>query len=99
MCVVSNVMGGFGEDNQDYIKKFPLDHSPNPYPDITWSSISRAEFEELKRRVEQLERDLIAAKKQDEEEGNPDCEHQDKIDFIKNLCKHFGLDIEEVLKR
>lgn len=63
-----------------------------PYP-------SREEFEALKKEVEELKKLLIKAKKQDEEEGNPNCEMEEKIDILRRLADVVGVDLEEVFTK
>jgi hypothetical protein len=77
---------------------------PQTHPWVVTPSISpvnhptREEFEALKREVEEMKKKLKAAKKQDEEEGNPDCEMEEKIEFLRRLGTYIGVDFDEVFK-
>jgi hypothetical protein len=59
---------------------------------------TRKEFEALKKELEELKEKLKAGKKQDEEEGNPDCEMEEKIEFLRRLGTYIGVDFDEVFK-
>lgn len=89
MCTVSMV--------GDYWRDRTL---PEKYPN--WPSIieigpTRAEFEELRRMVEELKRLLIAANKYDEAMGEPHCEHEDKVALIKKIAEMVGVDLKGVI--
>ena len=88
MCVVSSVGDRYTSD------------FPQLWPQQPWKQsqpeISRSEFEELKRQVEEMRRELIDAKRQDEAEGNPDCEMEDKVALLKEIAKVVGVDLSEV---
>ena len=91
MCAVSAI----GDDFRD------RDWSTRPWINTaptsgSWANVSRFEFDALKAEVEQLKRDLIEAKRYDEETGQPDCEMEDKVAFIKQIAEAVGVDLEEV---
>jgi hypothetical protein len=75
---------------------------PQTHPWVVTPSISpvnhptREEFEALKREVEEMKKKLKAAKKQDEEEGNPDCEMEEKVEFLRKIAELVGVDLEDV---
>lgn len=60
--------------------------------------ITREEFNELKKAVEEIHKLLKAAKKYDEEMGEPNCEKEEKIELIKKMAKMVGVDISDVLE-
>jgi hypothetical protein len=66
---------------------------------INTSGVSKEEFEALKKEVEGLKQLLKAAKKFDEETGQPDCHMDDKVDFIKKLAEFVGVDLEDIFKK
>jgi hypothetical protein len=66
---------------------------------INTSGVSKEEFEALKKEVEELKQLLKAAKKFDEETGQPDCHMDDKVDFIKKLAEYVGVDLEDIFKK
>ena len=66
---------------------------------INTSGVSKEEFNALKKEVEELKQLLKAAKKFDEETGQPDCHMDDKVDFIKKLAEYVGVDLEDIFKK
>lgn len=86
MCAVSAVGDGW---TRDFNKRFP---------DWQWQqpAITRQEFLQLKREVEELKKLLEAAKKFDEATGQPDCEMEDKIALLKKIADVVGVDLSSV---
>lgn len=76
-------------------------HWTTQFPAITQTipTVSREEFDALKREVEECKRILTKAKKFDEETGQPDCEMEDKIALIKKVADLVGVDMSEVWDR
>lgn len=63
----------------------------------TWiQSITREEFEQLKRDVAEMKELLIAAKRIDEVTGQPDCETAQKVELLKDIADALGVDLEDV---
>lgn len=60
--------------------------------------VSRAEFDELKRQVEEMTKLLKRAKKYDEDNGEPDCEIDEKMDLLRKVAKMVGVDLDAALK-
>lgn len=67
---------------------------PNSYP--TFPSVTRDEFEKLRREVEELKRLLIAAKRYDEATGQKDCEMDEKVEMIRKVAEAVGVNVDEV---
>lgn len=92
MCV-SSMIGDHYRDKftaPEYpIKFWPL--SPNP------AEISRAEFDHLKRDVEEMKALLIRAKEYDEANGEPDCEMDEKVALIKKIAKLVGVNLDGII--
>lgn len=97
MCVVSMI----GDDwNRRWPKKWP--DIPDTFPEIPVrieKYITREEFDALKKEVEELKDLLIAAKKYDENTGQPDCEMEDKIALIKKIAEAVGVNMDDVFKK
>jgi len=91
MCIVSLV----GDNWQRDFQKRPYYQPEQTNFNIT--NISREEFDELKKEVAALKELLIAAKKFDEDTGQPDCEVDDKVALIKSVAKAVGVDLEDIL--
>jgi hypothetical protein len=58
--------------------------------------VTKAEFDALKRDVEELKKLLTAAKKYDEAVGEPDCEVEDKVELIKKVAKLVGVSMDDI---
>lgn len=104
MCTVSNI----GDSYKDmFPKRWPgIGEDPDAYRvpysgTFTWPSPgpTQAEFDALKKEVEELKKLLLAAKKFDEATGQPHCEMDEKVDFIKKLAKFVGVDMNDVFKQ
>lgn len=105
MCVVSNI-SDYAKDRwrESYPWVEPLyPSSPNTVPKVDWGKIlkpevSKEEFEALKKEVQELKKLLEQAIKFDEATNQPDCEIDEKVDFLKKIGKFVGVDLEEVFK-
>ena len=80
----------------DFPKRWPQ-FSPPMLPSIT-ITLSKEEFDALKKEVVELKRLLIAAKKFDDATGQPECENEAKIKLIKDIAKLVGVDMDSVFK-
>ena len=95
MCMVSNVGDGWAEKFPDKWPKFdppPAITSPFVLP----SGVSQSDFDALKKEVQELKELLKAAKKFDQETGQPDCEMDEKVKLIKAIAKLVGVDLGEI---
>lgn len=86
MCAVSMVA-------DDYRKTIP---SIYPFVVNNGTGPTRAEFDALKREVEEMKELLKKAKAQDIAEGNPDCEMEEKVAFLRKIAELVGVDLEDV---
>lgn len=96
MCVVS-MIGDHYDDKwgQPYDNK--LKNMVTSYS-FTSNSVSKEEFEALKKEVEEMKQLLIKAKIYDEKNNEPDCEVEVKIAFLKKMAEAVGVNLEEVFK-
>ena len=58
--------------------------------------VSREEFDELKRQVEDMLEILKVAKLYDEENGEPDCAMDEKVGILRKVAELVGVDLSEV---
>ncbi len=112
MCTVSNIGDGYRDNfppRWPNVPVWPAQPTGVPYPSqpgipgqpvpVFTPAVSKEEFEALKKEVEELKQLLKAAKKFDEETGQPDCHMDDKVDFIKKLAEYVGVDLEDIFKK
>lgn len=60
--------------------------------------IGRKEFKRLEGEVRELIELLKRAKKYDEENGEPACELEEKMELLRRVAKMVGVDLDEMLK-
>jgi hypothetical protein len=91
MCAVSMV----GDHYQDKWKdrNFGIGW-PQSLPAVP--TISRAEFDALKRDVEEMKLLLKRAKDYDERNNEPHCEMDEKVALLKKVAELVGVDLSEV---
>lgn len=89
MCVVSNM-------GDHYNQKFTQPDYTNFFNNI--SIVSRAEFDTVKKEVEEMRAILKRAKLYDEQTSQPDCEMEDKVKKLKEIATLMGVDLSEVFK-
>lgn len=98
MCVVSMVGDHYRED---WIQKWPTSYPSVPFPgtDKTYpmEQVSRREFDELKKQVEEMVALLKRAKEYDERNGEPDCEMDEKMDLLRRVAKLVGVDLDQAI--
>lgn len=98
MCIVSNIGDSWKTDRAPL---YPWAMPPGIFPGIPVTGApgpSIEEFNALKAELEELKKSLIVAKKQDEADGNPDCEMEEKIELLRALGELMGVDFNEVFK-
>lgn len=93
MCVVSMV----GDYYNDRWRK--------RYDRIDWRDytiapdVTRGEFEDLRKEVEQLKELLKRAKQYDEDNNEPDCEIDEKMEVLRQVAKIFQIDLGDILEK
>lgn len=109
MCAVSN-MGDYWKGRLPTTHPWTAPFVEDPYaPLIPPSSGSggsagilvgptRAEFEALKKEMQELKELLKAAQKFDEATDQPHCEQDEKVALIKKFAEYVGVDLQDVLK-
>ena len=105
MCVVSMI----GDHYNDKWKNFDLDNI-KPFktqpdrPDFTTSpyiepTVSKGEFDALKKEVQEMKQLLIKAKIYDEQNNEPNCEMEEKVALLKRVAEMVGVDLDEIFKK
>ena len=93
MCTVSMVGDHFNQkwSQPDYQQLFnSISTSTN--------TITRQEFDALKKEVEDMKQLLIKAKIYDEQNNEPNCEMEDKVATLKKIAELMGVNLDEVFK-
>lgn len=87
MCVVSMVM-------DHYKDKWILPSTGT----ITFPPyLTREEFEQLKKEVLEMKELLKKAKIYDEENNQPDCEMEEKVELVRKVAKLVGVELDDIL--
>lgn len=106
MCTFSMIGDHYGEIWKD---RWPRPQEPQPvYPQphgggvppifvVQQPEVTRAEFDELKRQVDEMVMLLKRAKKYDEDNGEPDCEVDEKIAILRKVADLVGVDLDKEL--
>lgn len=86
----------FGDKWKDYKPQQPQVTPYLPQSAFIPPQVSRDEFENLKREVEEMKSLLKRAKLYDEDNGEPDCEMEDKVAFLRKVAEFVGVDLGDV---
>ena len=95
MCVVSAI----GDNWREQPWKYPsIPREPfNPWEYVPKKAeVDPEEFEALKKEIEELKKLLKAGKEFDEKTGQPNCELDEKVEFIRKMAEFVGVDMEDV---
>lgn len=98
MCVVSMIADDFRRHHPNIDDYWKWGTPLNPTPTTVGPSPTRQEFEDMKRELEELKKRLEIGKQEDIDNGEPDCEMDEKIEIFRRLGELFGIDFNEVLK-
>lgn len=93
MCIVSNIGDFYHQQWQPYVQPIPNTSSWTIIPPV-----SRAEFDALKRDVEEMKELMRAAKRMDELLGQPDCEMAEKLAVLRKVAELVGVDLDDLAK-
>lgn len=100
MCVVSMVGDHYADKWRD---KYPIRPDPIvwPWPNQTApdNHPTRAEFDALRKEVEEMKELLKRAKEYDERNGEPDCEVDEKMELLRRVAAAVGISLDDVIGR
>ena len=96
MCVVSMVIDNY-RDRQwpDYTRTT----SDTRFVMTDHSLATKADIRDLKRHLIELKELIVAAKKYDDATGQPECEVDEKVDFMFEVADRLGISMDDVLER
>ena len=102
MCVVS-MIGDYYRDalpkRYPWVKDYwPTQPAPMPNDTTTVNviGVSQKDFDALKKEVEEIKALLQKAKEYDARTGQPGCEIDDKVAFLRKIGELVGGDLDEV---
>lgn len=106
MCVVSYIGDRYRDDFYKKHEWFPKE--PQKWPDMSEYEKyltpaptmvpTLQQFNELKAEVEELKKLLKAAQEFDAKTGQPHCEQDEKIEFIKKIAEFVGVDLKDLFE-
>lgn len=98
MCATSAVFDYWRETHpypptiaQPYTVTYPIPGQQEKEVNDLKSEVGR-----LRKELLELRKLLLAAKKFDEETGQPDCEMDEKVDFVRKFADMVGVDMSDV---
>lgn len=106
MCVVSFIGDHYNEKWDPWKDRIQPIQIPGPDAPIDFSKlfrpepeVTRIEFEKLKKEVEELKILLQKAKIYDEVNNEPNCEIEEKMDFLRKVAALVNIDLDDVIKK
>lgn len=101
MCTVSMI----GDHYRDkWVPQWPQQPGIAPsspgiqtYQALVNPPVTRAEFDALKREVENMKALLARAKAYDEANGEPDCEMDEKMAVLRKVAEMVGISLDDVI--
>ena len=97
MCVVSMVGDHYNDKWKD--KQFPKEWQwPNMYPPLN-NSVSKEEFETLRKEVLEMKALLLRAIEYDKRNNEPACEMEEKVALLKKVAELVGISLEDVFPK
>lgn len=103
MCVVSMVGDHFQDKWTDpqypyypQIKTITTDSID--FDEILKGKVTRAEFDALKKEVEEMKKLLERAAEYDKRNNEPNCEMEDKVALLKKVAEAVGVNLDEIFK-
>lgn len=100
MCAVSMIGDHYRDKWQDngWYTRVSVPAVQMPQVVLHAPQIQREEFESLKREVLEMKELLKRAKKYDEDNNEPDCEIDEKMDLLRRVANLVGVELNDVIK-
>lgn len=106
MCVVSFIGDHYRDKWRPYhplVPNNPFVPYSAPAAPIQYTTfsagVSQEEFDALKKEVLEMKELLKKAKIYDEKNDEPNCEVEDKMEFLRQVAKLVGVDLDDVIKK
>lgn len=107
MCVVSMVGDHYADKWRDRFPIYPKPKPDWPYWPVTEGpasqpatpavAVSPQEFDALRKEVEEMKELLKRAVKYDEDNHEPHCEVEDKMDLLRRVAAAVGVNLDDVI--
>lgn len=105
MCIVSNIGDSYKDGFPNRwpnitlpMNPVPMPGPPHPYQTILTTGVTQEDFDKLKAEVQELRKLLEAAIEFDKKTGQPDCQMDEKVAFIKEVARFVGVDLSKIFK-
>lgn len=97
MCAVSMVADHYNDlwKQQQWQQQWQMPTVVSPWP--LASTVTREEFDELKRQVEEMKTLLMRAKDYDDRTDQPDCESAEKFELIRRIAELVGVKLPDFI--
>lgn len=95
MCVVSAMGDYYSDKFKDWIQR-PTYPSIQPIVLKDPNTVSKEEFDELKKMVEEMRDILKIASEYDKRTNQPHCEMESKVEVLKKLAELMGVDLNDI---
>ena len=95
MCVVSFI-GNHYRDKWEPFQPYVPAAAGTTY--TLQAGVSQEDFDKLKKEVLEMKELLRKAKIYDEKNNEPNCEIEDKMEFLRQVAKLVGVDLNDVIK-
>jgi hypothetical protein len=95
MCVMSVVGDHYGHEWDKYGRE-PFKHQW-PLVIATKPEVTKAEFNALRKQVEEMKDLLIKAKEIDEKTAQPSCQDEEKMALLRKIADAVGISLDDVL--
>ena len=101
MCVVS-MIGDHYRDKWDppwdrTVPNIPYVPGRGTIPWVIPQPATQDEVDALRKEVQEMKELLKKAKQYDIDNGEPDCEIEDKMKFLRQVAKSVGIDLDDVI--
>jgi formate-dependent nitrite reductase cytochrome c552 subunit len=102
MCAVSMIGDHYrdkwGKEHPDWFKPSIIPNHPNPFTQFPTAmpSVTKQEFDALKKEVLEMKELLKRAIKYDEDNNEPHCEIDEKVALLKKVAEMVGIDLTDI---
>jgi hypothetical protein len=75
----------------------PINPIPQQFPFEEKPTVSRWEYEQLRKEVEEMKQLLIKALDYDKKNNEPDCQIDDKLATLRKIAELVGINLDDIL--